>query len=522
MAEENSEKTIKAEQDNQSSRFTLFDGQPEREQPSTVLDGQYALFEDPAEQQAFAATLVNDIAPDLPQPTGTATDKVGDFFSDFANAFESQVKDVDAERAEAHFKDKQERLLQRISELRDFIQSPDFKRLENTFSDFEDWISAVSPQWSMADFLFFASNDLLKSLLPFVLDEVDELKKTPGMESLTLTEFMRNIDGNGRSIQSHFDRALNKAIERRGAQKQEEENIPRIKSLIPKNIEYAIDKINNNVWNFFESAQTNGQLQFATERRGSTKEATVLYSIDFSALEDELGILKKLTPFDKRVYIACAALYNSYSNARNVNLQQREQEQQPLCFSVSQIYSAMGNKRRPASTDLEKINASLTKMRAATVYVDNTQENAVNKNYDVFKYDGSLLPFERCSGYVDNQFSDALVHLFRDPPLIAFAKSRHQITTLPDGLLCSPISKTDENLRIDDYLITRISQMKNGKNEKISKKILFATIFEKCGITEKKQKQRAPEKIRRYLNYYVERKFIKGYSESKDGITILL
>ena len=95
MAEENSEKTIKAEQDNQSSRFDLFDGQPEREQTNTVLDGQYALFEDPAEQQAFAATLVNDIAPDLPQPTGTATDKVGDFFSDFANAFESQVKDVD-------------------------------------------------------------------------------------------------------------------------------------------------------------------------------------------------------------------------------------------------------------------------------------------------------------------------------------------------------------------------------------------------------------------------------------------
>ena len=61
--------------------------------------------------------------------------------------------------------------------------------------------------------------------------------------------------------------------------------------------------------------------------------------------------------------------------------------------------------------------------------------------------------------------------------------------------------------------------MKN-KSFKSSNKILFQTIYKNCSITTPKQKQRAADKIKTYLDYYKECGFIKGYRLEKDGIYI--
>lgn len=266
-------------------------------------------------------------------------------------------------------------------------------------------------------------------------------------------------------------------------------------------LDFPLDKINSNIWNLLTDTQPNGQIAFATEKRGTAKEATILYSINFDQLEPEVSITKKLTPFDKRCYIAIAALFNNNN---------------PV-ISAAQIYTAMGNKGRPSAKDLQKINDSLTKMAAARVFINNEQEITVNKKYNRFVYDAALLPFERISAIINNQLCESAIHLFREPPLVTFAKDRKQITTISRALLESPLSKTDANLRIDDYLIERIAHIRNGK---VNSKLLYTTIFKRCGITEKKQRQRAHDKIRRYLDHYKKCGFIKGYTEAADGITI--
>ena len=179
----------------------------------------------------------------------------------------------------------------------------------------------------------------------------------------------------------------------------------------------------------------------------------------------------------------------------------------------------MGNRGNPNTEDLQKINDSLTKMGAARVYLDNAQEVQVNKKYARFKYDASLLPFERISAYINGQLVESAIHLFREPPLITFARERGQITGLTRQLLESPISKTDANLQLEDYLLERIGHMKSPKS-KAPRKMLFSTIYERCGITTKKQRQRAPEKIRRYLDHYNKCGWIAGYTMDKDGVTI--
>ena len=282
-------------------------------------------------------------------------------------------------------------------------------------------------------------------------------------------------------------------------------------------VEYPLDKVNLNIWQFVE--ETSGQLKFAMEaKRGpqnTRKQIDCIYSIDFSALEEEgIKTTRRLTSFDKRVYIAVSALYNAGNDV----------------ITLRQIFYAMGQKAsNPKAAQLEKINESVTKMARAWVKVDDSREhNTYNYNLDEGdikngwrrgRYEGSLLPMEKASVIANGKTTDAAIHLFREPPVITFAKMKKQITTVDLKLLQSPASKTDTNLAIEDYLISRLSRARN--NGKESEKILFKTLFEKTGITERKQRARTPEKIKTYLDYYKEAgNMLKSYLFEKESVTV--
>lgn len=265
-------------------------------------------------------------------------------------------------------------------------------------------------------------------------------------------------------------------------------------------IEYPLDKPNSIIWSLLEK-DTRGQIAFNMAKYGSRQKIPVYYAINFDDLGDDITITKRLLPFDKRAYIAISALFNAGNRV----------------ITLSQIYYAMGNTGRPGTRDLTKINDSITKMTGARIFFDNEAE-AKKYKYTRFKYDGSLLPLERGTAIVNGQLADAAIHIFREPPLITFAKERKQITSINIKLLQSPISKTDANLQIDDYLIERISKARNGKGK--SCRILLKTLYSKTGITTKKQAQRAPDKIRKYLEHYQAQNFISRFSIEPDGITV--
>ena len=102
---------------------------------------------------------------------------------------------------------------------------------------------------------------------------------------------------------------------------------------------------------------------------------------------------------------------------------------------------------------------------------------------------------------------------------MTFAKDRKQVTTIDIKLLQSPISKTDANLLIDDYLLERIHKEKRTKKDSCT--IVLDTLYKYANITTSKQKQRAPEKVKKYLNYYKETGLFKSYKMSNDKITIV-
>ena len=283
-----------------------------------------------------------------------------------------------------------------------------------------------------------------------------------------------------------------------------------------KDIPFPLDKINAHIWNLYANTRGNGQIAFDTAKRGE-ETALVYYSIDFSELEEigQVKITKLLTPFDKRVQECIAALWNAGNEI----------------VSPTQIYSVMTGKKKPDKGSIKKVNDSITKMQCARIYLSNIKDTegnsenaeATRMNYPEWSYNANLLPCERLTLRRKGQTFEA-IHLFREPPLITFAKDRKQITAISPQLLASPINKNEETIRIEDYLLERIAHMKRGS--KLSEKILYKTFFEKCEI-KGKQQQRAPEKIRKFLDYWADTdgrgckpKWIESFTEMADGVTI--
>lgn len=272
-------------------------------------------------------------------------------------------------------------------------------------------------------------------------------------------------------------------------------------------IDYPLEKVSASIFSgtFWELVKedTHGQLSFLIpgEKSGDAP-INYIFSVDFDSIEDGLKITKKLLQFDKRVCIAVAALYNS---GRRI-------------ITLRQIHNVMGNPGKPSPAQKEKIKHSILKMLAATIHVDNRQEVDAGYNYPLYDYNGPLLPCDMRTDTLDGQIVRDAIRIFAEPPIIEFARGRGQITTIPAKLLMGPVSKTEENIAIEDYLIQRISKARSGA---LSSRILIKTICEKANIKSERQQRRVNEKIEKLLEYYTSCDYIAGY-EIKAGYVDIL
>lgn len=369
------------------------------------------------------------------------------------------------------------------------------------------------------------------SLKPLTAKQKNEIKHI-------LNQFDRFIDKRPpASVKQHFTALL---------------NLPQYEGTIPESIIYPKDKINNAIWNWdsktweklieeeqekveqkrqaeanaeelekqiIQNAAKSEQQPLEKKLEGYVKKqfnigaagkgknkVSVNFAIMFNELEKD-GTLKLtggLTPFDKRVYIAIAALASQNNG----------------CMSIGQIYATMGHNEKPTAANIEKINDSLNHMDPIKIYIQNNNEHKAHPNVKEVVYDGHLLPFERVSGYMNNGLCcESIIHVFREPPLMTFARERNQITTIPREILATPLRQTDSSLRLEDYLVEQISAMK--RDQKYSRKMLYTTIFKHSNANTSDQRKRTRKNITRLLDYYKECKWIKNYSYIKDGVKIL-
>ena len=192
-------------------------------------------------------------------------------------------------------------------------------------------------------------------------------------------------------------------------------------------------------------------------------------------------------------------------------------------ITLSQIYREMeGKKGTPNAKQAQRIRESAEKMAKVIIEIDNQQEALAYHYPHVQAGRTYLLPSESVTNRsveMNGKILDYCLFLYREPPLLTYAKAHKQFTmftpeqaSLPDGL-----STTEDNLQLDDYLKFRIARL-----ETYGTKILFKTIYENCGIDDKHKRSRAMSKIRKLLAHYQKTKLIKSFREQPDGITFTI
>ena len=137
----------------------------------------------------------------------------------------------------------------------------------------------------------------------------------------------------------------------------------------------------------------------------------------------------------------------------------------------------MGHTSEPNKREKDKILESINTISRARVFISNKEEHALYEKYDEIVLDTPLLAAEVCKATIGDDIIDEAIRIIEPPKLFAIAEQRGQITTIPFEVLKSPINKNDDVSLITDYLLIRISRMKNNKY--VTRTILLDTICEK-------------------------------------------
>ena len=339
-----------------------------------------------------------------------------------------------------------------------------------------------------------------------------------GAPEKSLKEYI-DTKGDGRTITDLLEnpkiRRILEAIRKATAENDKKELAPAngtAPAIRADHVDFPLDKINNRIWQLL-AEETTGQIVFdlaGPAKKGTPAKAPAFYSINFDELDkDEAlrGIVHRLTPTDKRIYIAIAGLYA----AGNASM------------TYTQIYYATGRRGKPGVHDLEIIENSTRKMTHAFITL-NDEKAAAALGRQSYPIESPLLPAILApltdeSRKLRNEERGRVAPLC-EPPLITYARRYKQITTLPLKLLQGPISKTDAGIALEDYLLDTIAHAKRAHKQ--TEVRTYDTIAERIRQTARKQRERLPEKVLRLLDYYKQCEHIKDYNKRPDGVEIIL
>ncbi|MDE5583245.1 MAG: hypothetical protein K2J08_06050 [Ruminococcus sp.] len=253
---------------------------------------------------------------------------------------------------------------------------------------------------------------------------------------------------------------------------------------------FPVDKVNGSIWDNKDDISTTAiTIPLKAEPDNSKRQVTNTVMLCLDELKDNSAI-QRLTQYDLRVYMAIGNLYNAGNNK----------------ISIKDIYKAMGNTKNPAPDQRKKILISIEKMSSIRITIDTTEEERAGYRYPNLHIKRRNLLYTKVDVAFKRGQETEVIVLMEEPVLFQFALLRNQYTTVPATLLCSPVSKTEATLAIENYLLRRITE--RGKNDGT---ILLSTVYEKAGIQTKQQRYKAKEKIKNLLDYYKEQGFISDY-----------
>ena len=243
-------------------------------------------------------------------------------------------------------------------------------------------------------------------------------------------------------------------------------------------------------------------------KKGSEKITSVV-RLDTQGLEG-LDIRRELEEFDRAVMDAITTLYLSGNEY----------------MTISMIHNVLTGNSGSRVTDKKRdeINDSITRLILTGVVIRPDQEREAFYPDLKPEYDSPLVNGRRVKNvFINGTLTDCL-RVYDLPILYEYANIKGQVSTIPIGLLNSPVSKNKETIVLQDYMLRRIEAMKKSN---VSHTIIYDTVYKLSDIFYDQdgpapaklrvKQQDLREKVKTLLDFFKREKYISGYSEKKKG-----
>lgn len=244
----------------------------------------------------------------------------------------------------------------------------------------------------------------------------------------------------------------------------------------------------------------------------ANKSVNVLLSLELPN-QDAMQSTKTITPYDVLVHNSVVSL----EQAGNIYFTDRQ---------LWHVYSQKANSM-PTTTVLKELNQSLEKQMSTIITLDYTEQ--IKKQYpkakvQSTKYKGTLLQLDKVEVKTANGEKVTGYKINRTPILYTYADQINQLVRIKTYILKTALNGTEEkkgvikatskNCLLANYLLQRIEQCKNPK---MSKRILYSTVYEKLNLTHSSKdiKKRTRVTTKRILDNIVKSKqtILKGWKE---------
>ena len=195
-------------------------------------------------------------------------------------------------------------------------------------------------------------------------------------------------------------------------------------------------------------------------------------------------------------------------------------------FTIPMLYHAMTGKTNPTVDEglLHELQNRIELMRRTLITIDLSEEleaRYLDIGLTEPQVQGYLLPANKISARINGR-EVQVYHLLDTPPMLAYAKLKRQLATVPLSLLNAPLNNNATTIPLKNYLISRCEGMRNPHNSLKSNKILFRSIYAELGEEDagKVRKKRIRDYTEVVLKHMVDKGYLKRYTFTKSGRTI--
>lgn len=242
------------------------------------------------------------------------------------------------------------------------------------------------------------------------------------------------------------------------------------------------------------------------EERKQGKELSIGYSLklDKKALaEYGISISRDMGYKEQRYFMAVLSLYNEGNRI----------------MTLSQIHKKAGFARQPNSREIKDLNRWLTQWRHTDFKMSNKKE-AMGRGTPYRICDAALLSFRR-ERVIFKGATTSAIAIGETSPILEFLLNTKQYTTVADGFLQSPITRTDTNIAIESWILERYAREKRAGKSKFTVKrdTVYKEFVHTSKANESRERRNADDTMRKVFQNLKEKGGITRYEETEKGIT---